>query len=1497
MAINKNFVIKNGVEVNTNLLVGDSTLNKVGIATTVPGYTLHIGVGDGARGGIGATDITVTGIATIGVANSTSAALSVTGISTFEGLVDANGGVSARTAAVQDLTAQRVVLAGTGGELEDSANLTFDGSTLTVSGDLDPTNVSIASTLQVAGVSTFLSGVLVSGIGTFESDLILSGNADFNGNLDVDGTTNLDVVDIDGAVDMATTLTLGGNADFNGDLDVDGTANLDVLDVDGASNFGADVVFAGAAANITFDQSTDDLIFDDNAKAIFGSSSDGVEIYHTTASGGYSAISDTGTGSLIIGSNLLEIKNAALDETQATFTQNGAVELYHNDVKIFQTTGIGITVGLSTIQHNGNAAFAGITTIGGVLQVNTGIRPDSDEGAYLGDSSHPFSSGHIGEVVIASGSNDGEIETASGNLTLDSAGGTVVVDDILSVTGNVDITGDVDINDTTQSTSATTGALKIDGGLGVAKNVNIGGNLTVTGTTTFNGGTITLGDAATDNVVFSADVDSSITPDDDDTYDLGSTSKEWRDLHIDGIAHLDNVDAGIATVGRLNVSGVSTFTSSANFNGLIDANGGAHIDNLRLGVDADNDITTSSGNLTLDSSGGTVEVNDNLQVDGQTDLNGDINLGNATGDTITATGRFDSDIVPSTDDARDLGSSSLKFKDLFIDGTGHLDSINAGVATVTSNVNISGITTTARLEITSTTPILQFNESDGNPDYRALVEGGQFFVQDTTNGNVTRFNIDTVGRFNIAKDLTVGAGLSITGVTTTGENLGGFKRLVGAASSTVVSIAVTVAAKTADHRYFGQGSGNGYWLDGVQSPFLTLVPGKLYYFDQSHSTNSGHPLRFYLEQDKANSYSQEITTGGTPGSSGAYTQIGIGTATNENNHPAVLHYQCSAHALMGNAVATQSNAINLPDSGVSTFRGNIMPGTDSQYNIGADGTRFSNIYGDTLYGDGSNLTNLPTQVSIANNADNRVITGGSGVNLNGEANLTFDGSTLGITGSIDLSADIDVDGTANLDVLDVDGASNFGADVVFAGAGSTNITFDQSVAALKFGDQARVSVGDGEDFQILHKSNNTILNNATGDLRIESDRLELNNQASNKFYITADDGGGVQLYHNNVHTLFTTGIGITVGLTTLQLNGNAAFAGIATVGNILQVNGRLDANSGANISGIATITAGYLAKLAQSNGDSGQANEVPVANGTGGWNWAPVNTAGASDIQGITVQEEGSNVGTAGSIKTINFTGTDVTASASGQTATVNVSSTIQGISTANQSYLHDITQTGVTTITSDAATALNVGSAATIYANGNFRTAGVVTAYGGFDVGAGATAKIFSNGNANFSGIVTAGSGFNIGIQSAGIVIANNVGINTLNFVGSGNSITYFPATNTLDVSIAGSSGGGGGVSETETAVSSTSATSTGSFAKASFRSASILAQITQGSAYQVGRYLLIHDGTTVTTIEESAVATGSMLGTFEGVINGSNVEFRVTMSSSSSATVTTKIDTISIP
>jgi len=110
------------------------------------------------------------------------------------------------------------------------------------------------------------------------------------------------------------------------------------------------------------------------------------------------------------------------------------------------------------------------------------------------------------------------------------------------------------------------------------------------------------------------------------------------------------------------------------------------------------------------------------------------------------------------------------------------------------------------------------------------------------------------------------------------------------------------------------------------------------------------------------------------------------------------------------------------------------------------------------------------------------------------------------------------------------------------------------------------------------------------------------------------------------------------------------------------------------------------------------------------------------------------------------------------------------------------------------------------------------------------------------------------------------------------------------------GAWGGLGGGTEVDTSVSSTSATNVTTFAHASYRSASIRAQIVQGSAYQVGRYLLIHDGTTVTVVEEAAIATGSMLGTISAVINSSNVEVKVTMSSSSSATVTTIIDKITV-
>ena len=108
---------------------------------------------------------------------------------------------------------------------------------------------------------------------------------------------------------------------------------------------------------------------------------------------------------------------------------------------------------------------------------------------------------------------------------------------------------------------------------------------------------------------------------------------------------------------------------------------------------------------------------------------------------------------------------------------------------------------------------------------------------------------------------------------------------------------------------------------------------------------------------------------------------------------------------------------------------------------------------------------------------------------------------------------------------------------------------------------------------------------------------------------------------------------------------------------------------------------------------------------------------------------------------------------------------------------------------------------------------------------------------------------------------------------------------------------GTGGGAEEVDNIVSQTTATGVGTMSAAENRAASIRALIQQGTNYQVGRYLMIHDNSTVTVVEESAVATGSMLGSFDGVISGGNAVLRVTMvSAASTAVVTTLFDKITI-
>ena len=157
-------------------------------------------------------------------------------------------------------------------------------------------------------------------------------------------------------------------------------------------------------------------------------------------------------------------------------------------------------------------------------------------------------------------------------------------------------------------------------------------------------------------------------------------------------------------------------------------------------------------------------------------------------------------------------------------------------------------------------------------------------------------NIDSVGIITAQKGLQVLAnGVDVTGIGTFEDRIT-YDGSLGQAGGGTVTYAVTVATKDSTHRYNGSGSSNGYVIDNLQAPVLTLTPGRTYRF--TNDNTGSHPLKFYYDANKTTLYSTGVTF------DDAYTEITVSDTT-----PAVLHYQCTVHSLMGNSVITQSNPI------------------------------------------------------------------------------------------------------------------------------------------------------------------------------------------------------------------------------------------------------------------------------------------------------------------------------------------------------------------------------------------------------------------------------------------------------------------------------------------------------------------------------------------------------------------------------------------------------------
>jgi predicted acyltransferase (DUF342 family) len=268
-----------------------------------------------------------------------------------------------------------------------------------------------------------------------------------------------------------------------------------------------------------------------------------------------------------------------------------------------------------------------------------------------------------------------------------------------------------------------TGALNVSGNI-TGSNLRLSGNADILGNITL-GGNITVGDSDTDTVKFGSEISSSIVPDVHNAFDLGSSTKNWRNLHVSGTAYVDTLEARQVNFSDLGIledltvsgntylgnGGDTTIISGSVYNdqltnnrvvivgsqGLLEDDANFTFDGSKLNVgvgsfevDTDGDVRTS-GSLVVTSTSelkGAVGMNTTLDVTGSTTLKSTLQV-NSTSELQGAVG------LNSTLDV--TGSVTLK-NTLSVSGTTTIDGLTTinddakvnGVLTVTGNTQLGG---------------------------------------------------------------------------------------------------------------------------------------------------------------------------------------------------------------------------------------------------------------------------------------------------------------------------------------------------------------------------------------------------------------------------------------------------------------------------------------------------------------------------------------------------------------------------------------------------------------------------------------------------------------------------------------------------------------------------------------------------------------------------------------------------------------------------------------
>ena len=225
MAVNKNFVVKNGLEVASNVILADATTKNVGIGSTQPEFTLDV------SGGIGATDVSVTGFTTLTQDLQVGTSGSVFYVS------DSNNNVGVGTSVPNPLytldvrspvsTGQTALYVY--GDMRVTGDISLDDLVLD---DATLSELTVNDTLNILGVSTF------------------TGAADFNNDVDIDGHTELDNLNVSGFSTFVGFSTFNDYVFIQDGLNVAGVITATSFAGEGQIGVGSEGSFIGTGVTM-----------------------------------------------------------------------------------------------------------------------------------------------------------------------------------------------------------------------------------------------------------------------------------------------------------------------------------------------------------------------------------------------------------------------------------------------------------------------------------------------------------------------------------------------------------------------------------------------------------------------------------------------------------------------------------------------------------------------------------------------------------------------------------------------------------------------------------------------------------------------------------------------------------------------------------------------------------------------------------------------------------------------------------------------------------------------------------------------------------------------------------------------------------------------------------------------------------------------------------------------------------------------------------------------